>query len=413
MRPKVRWIWLAAASFLPALFPTLIYAHERFIRHNLKFPLHEQYFGRYPAAFLGIQPDMLKIATTSFILLTLFLIIFFFRLNIDMFVEHRVLSSLRGRAQRALHHLANFLTDKPVRLGWFHTIGEWAVVLFVRSPALVLMYSATNDSLVMPSYPLQPTSAIYFKFIQAALAVLIITQTALPLVGAVIIGLWVYLFRWGWMVAADAIPVVTAGILYITCPWQSHRIAITELNDKQLKWVRFVLGFGFFALGWLKIYNYHLTAGVADNYPSVMSDPMIGFFSIATNPAFRRENWIVAFALAEVLSGFMLMVGVFTRIWGTLMLWVFIKLMIIDFGWQEIPHIYPIAATAAVVFSNRCGSEFAFIERLQERARREGRTAFRFAGVVSASVVIAALTIYVLIFALTFTNRASIPGWTS
>jgi uncharacterized membrane protein YphA (DoxX/SURF4 family) len=391
-----------------ALYPTVLYAHERFIKHKLKFPLHEQYFGRYPAAFLGIEPDMFRIATISCALLAVFLIIFFFRLNLDTFVEHRVLGRLRGAPQRFLHHVANFLTDQPVRLQWFKTLSEWSVILFLRSPALVLMYSATNDSMVMPSYPLEPTSALYFKFLQVALAILIITQTALPLVGAVVIGTWIYLWRWGWMVAFDAIPVVTVAVLYITSPWNSHKLAITEMNEKQLRWVRLVLGFGFFALGWLKIYNYHLTAGVADNYPSVMNDPMIGFFSMGTNPVFRRENWIVAFALAEVLSGFMLMVGVFTRVWGMLMLWVFIKLMLVDFGWEEIPHIYPIAATMAVVFSNKCGSEFAFVERIQHQFGREGRAVFRVASVVFASVLIAVLTVYVLVFALTFTSRANL-----
>jgi hypothetical protein len=139
-----------------ALFPAAVYAHERFVRHDLKFPLHEAYFGRNPGAFLGIQPDMMRIATISFLVLTAFLVIFFFRQELDVFISHRVLTSLRGRAQRGLHYLAAFLTDEPVRLRWFHTVGEWAVVLFLRSPALVLMYSATNDSLVMPSYPRSP-----------------------------------------------------------------------------------------------------------------------------------------------------------------------------------------------------------------------------------------------------------------
>ncbi len=409
MRPRLRaayGVGLVCAAV--ALVPAIVSAHERFIRHDLKYPLHEWYFHRVPAAFLGINPDMFRIATTSCVLLAVFLVIFFFRQNLDVFIEHRLLSRLRGPAQRFVHHLADFLTDKPVRLKWFHTIGEWAVVLFMRSPALVLMYSATNDSLVMPSYPLQPSSAIYFKFLQVGVAILMLTQTALPLVGATIIGLWIYLWRWGWTVAFDAIPVVTVAVLYISCPWNSYKLAITEMSEKQLRWVRFVLGFGFLALGWLKIYNYHLTAGVADNYPSVMNDPMIGFFSLGANPLFRRENWIVAFALAEVLSGFMLMVGVFTRVWGTLMLWVFIKLMLVDFGWQEIPHIYPIAATMAVVFCNKCGSEFAFVERLQERLRREGRTGFRLASVMAASLVIAVLAVYVLLYLLTFTSRANL-----
>jgi hypothetical protein len=406
MRRPFRLLFISGAVSL--LISTAVNAHERFVRHDLKYPLHEAYFGRHPGAFLGIQPDMFRIATTCFLLLTTFFIVFFFRQDLDVFIEHRILSKLRGPTQRALNHLANFLTDKPVRLPAFHAIGEWAVVLFLRSPALVLMYSATNDSLVMPSYPLEPTSANFFKFFQVFLGILMLTQTALPLAGALVIGTWIYLWRWGWMVAADAIPVVTVAVMYITSPWQSYKVAITEMNEVQLRWVRLVLGFGFFALGWLKIYNYHLTAGVADNYPSVMDDPMIGFFAMGTNPLYRRENWIIAFALAEVLSGFMLMVGVFTRIWASLMLWVLLKLMLVNFGWEEIPHIYPIAATMAVVFSNKARSEFAFIELLQRKAARQGRPILRFGSVIVASLVISALTIYTLIYALTFVNRSNL-----
>src|SRR5216684_2658584 len=403
MQPS-RLLFISAAVL--ALLPSRIYSHERFVRHDLKFPLNEAYFGRHPGTFLGMQPDMLHIGTISFLLLTAFLIIFFFRRDLDIFVQHRMLAGLRGPAQRGLHHFANFLTDEPVRLRWFHAVGEWAVILFLRSPALVLMYSATNDSLVMPSYPLEPTSAIYFKYIQVVLAILMLTQTALPLAGAMVVGTWIYLWRWGWLAVADAIPVVTVGVVYLMSPWQSHKIAITELSEQQVKWVRLVLGFGFLALGWLKIYNYHLTAGVADNYPAVMDDPMIHFFAMGTNPEFRRENWIVAFALAEVLSGFMVMMGIFTRVWGSLMLWVFIKLMIVNFGWDEIPHIYPIAATAAIVFSNKLRTEFSFVEKIQQKAAREGRPFLRVATVAFASVTIAVLAVFTLLYAFTFIDRS-------
>jgi len=403
MRGRLFLLSIALFALLPI---TVVLAHERFIRHDLKYPLHEEYFGRHAGMILGMQPDMFRIGTTSCILLVVFLFIYFFRQELDVFVEHGLLSRLRGSGQRYLHEFANYITDKPVRLPWFHTIGEWAVVLFLRSPALVLMYSATNDSLVMPSYPLQPTSAIYFKYIQVVLAILILTQTALPLAGAMVLGTWLYLWRWGWLPVADALPVVTVAVVYLTSPWQSHKLAITELNETQVKWVRIVLGFGFLALGWLKIYNYHLTAGVADNYPAVMDDPMIHFFALGTNPLFRRENWIVAFALAEVLSGFMLMTGIFTRVWGTLMLWVFTKLMIVNFGWDEIPHIYPIAATMAVVFSNKLKTEFAFVESMQQRAGREGRPLLRIASVALACIAIAVVAVYALLYAFTFVDRS-------
>src|SRR5260370_14471779 len=105
---------------------------------------------------MGVQREMMDSGTICFLILAGFLIIFFFRQDLDVFVEHRVLANLRGGAQRVLHHFANFLTDEPVRLRWFHAVGEWAVVFFLRSPWLVLMSSATNDSLGMPSYPPDP-----------------------------------------------------------------------------------------------------------------------------------------------------------------------------------------------------------------------------------------------------------------
>jgi uncharacterized membrane protein YphA (DoxX/SURF4 family) len=197
-------------------------------------------------------------------------------------------------------------------------------------------------------------------------------------------------------------------VLYLTLPWNSYKLAITEMNDRQVRWIRLVLGLSFFALGWMKIYNYHLTAGVADNFPAVINDPLIGFFTLGTSAAFRRENWVIAFALAEVLSGFMLMMGIFTRIWASLVLWMLVKLMLVNFGWAEIPHIYPVAATLAVIFSNRVSSEFAFVEKFQLRYAREGRTLLRYAGVVAASVAIAMVTVYLMLYALTFSSRASL-----
>jgi hypothetical protein len=147
---------------------------------------------------------------------------------------------------------------------------------------------------------------------------------------------------------------------------------------------------------------------VADNFPEVMKEPLIGFFTLGTNPMFDRENWVIAFALSEVLSGFLLMMGVFTRIWASLMLWVLVKLMLFNFGWAEIPHIYPIAATLALIFSNRVESEFSFLERFQLKYAREGKAMLRYTGVVAASAVIAVATVYLMLYALTFSSRSSL-----
>jgi hypothetical protein len=78
-------------------------------------------------------------------------------------------------------------------------------------------------------------------------------------------------------------------------PWQSHKLSITRLNATQTRLIRIVFGLGFVVLGWSKIYNHDLTIGVADNYPWIMNDPMVGFFTMGTSPLFRRETWVLSF----------------------------------------------------------------------------------------------------------------------
>jgi uncharacterized membrane protein YphA (DoxX/SURF4 family) len=367
IRARRRTALAAAAAWL---VPSLASAHERFIRHDLKQRLQDWFFGRDPSGPLGMNADMLHIGILATVLLAVLMGIWFLRESLDEIVRYRILSRLRGGVQRTLHNLAAFLTDKPVRVGWFYALGEWSVILFLRAPALVLMYSATNDALVLPSYPLEPSSAIYFKFLQVLLALLILTQALLPLCGALVVGTWLYLFRWGPFVAADALPLVTVAVVYLTAPWASHKLAITRLDPEQARWVRILLGFGFLVLGWMKVYNHDLTAGVADNYPGVMNDPLVALLAAGTDPSLRRETWVVSFGMAEVMSGFMLMTGIFTRFWACVMLWVFTKLMLVDFGWDEIPHIFPISALLAVLTSNDLRTEFDVVQKT-ERLRGE------------------------------------------
>jgi uncharacterized membrane protein YphA (DoxX/SURF4 family) len=387
------------------LLPQLVEAHERFIKHDLKRRMQDWFFLQQAGKPFGMDPNMIRVGLLVTLVLTGFFVAWFLRDTLDGIVRYRVLAPLRGVLQRSMHNLSCFVMDKPVRSSWFYAFGEWSVIMFLRSPALVLMYSATNDSLVMPSYPLEPSSAVYFKFLQVLLAILILTQTLLPLCGAIVIGTWFYLFRWGPFVAIDALPVVTAGILYAMSPWQSHKLAITRLNPEQTRWIRIVFGFGFFVLGWAKIYNHDLTIGVADNYPGIMNDPLVGFFTMGTDPALRRETWVLSFALAEVMSGFMIMMGVFTRLWGTIMVFMFTKLTLVDFGWDEIPHIYPIGAALAVLTSNHLRTEFHPLERI-ERALRRGSHLKRLVLVAAVSVAIAFLAVMPMLYLLTFTVRS-------
>jgi len=402
MRARLRFG--VGTALILALLPGVAAAHERFVKHDLKQHLQDGFFMQGLGPF-GMDPNMIQVGLLVTFVLAAFFVFYFLRESLDEFLRYKILAPLRGGVQRGVHTLSCFIMDKPVRTKWFYTLGEWSVIMFLRSPALVLMYSATNDSLVMPSYPLEPTSAIYFKFIQVALAIMILTQTLLPLCGALIIGTWFYLFRWGPFVAIDAIPVVTAGILYAMSPWQSHKLAITRINANQTRVIRFVFGLGFVILGWSKIYNHDLTIGVADNYPFIMNDPMVGFFKMGTSPMFSRETWVLSFALAEVMSGFMIMMGVFTRLWGTIMIVMFTKLTLVDFGWDEIPHIYPIGAALAVVTSNHLHSEFGLVERI-ERLWRAGAPAKRYAMVAVSAAVIAFLAVMPILYFLTFTDRS-------
>jgi hypothetical protein len=377
------------------LLPGLALGHERFIPHELLVPLQRDYFRR-------LDPNMLNIALRVALLMALMLFIWFLRDPLDNFIENRVLWRLRGRPREWVHQLANFLTDKPVENRWFKKLGQWIVILFLRCPALVLMYSATADSLVMPSYPLEPATATLFKYAQVVMAMGIITQTFLPLGGATIFGTFIYLlFAFDWKIAVDILPILTVAVVYVSSPWISWERFINDISRNQMRWVRIILGFGFFALGWMKIYNHDLTAGVADNFPSVMEDPLMLMFYIGTDAAFQRENWIVAFALTEVLTGFLIMVGVFNRLWCVMMVYVFTKLMLVDFGWAEIPHLYPIGAFLAVTFSNHLSNEFYRIEQLEAYEARQGKTGREVLVAAVSAVAISVVVIFPMLYFLT------------
>ena len=413
--------WLIAFALLLSAGSSAV-AHERFVKHNLKVPLHIEYFGRWPPpaaifsqlpadiqrdmpnGIFGMNPDMFKVTMTTTLVLFAFMFVWFSRHLVMDMVHEKVLTKIGGPFQKYALQLGCFLTDRPVRSKTFKRVGEWGMIMFMRCPALVLMFSATNDSLVMPSYPLDPPTVAFFQMAQVFLAILILTGTMLPLAGALVWGTWFFLFKWGWMVATDAMPVLTVAVLYVTSPWNSHKLAITEVNAVQLRWVRIILGLGFFVLGFLKMWNHNLVAGVGDNNPGLLKDPMIGFFTIGTHHYFNRENFIWAFGASEVASGFMVMAGVFTRVWGTLMIIVFTKLMVVDFGYAEIPHIYPIGALLCVLFANHHKADFG-IAKLEERVdhwRRQGKPFKQLIAIGVPAFIIAFLVMVPMVWGMTF-----------
>lgn len=386
------------------LHPSAAQAHERFVLHRLKVPLQNEFFTRS----LVQNPDMGRIGINVAVVLMALLVLWMFRFVLQEYAEQSVFGRFGGGTRRAARTLACFVTDRPVRHRSFQRVGEWTVIMLLRSPGLALMYSATTDSLVMPSFPLDPGSATIFKFAQVGIGILIVTQTLLPLAGALLFGTWLYLFRWGWYVAMDALPVLVAASVYASFPWRSHKLTIVQLNAGQMKWIRWILGFSFFALGWLKIWNHDLVAGVGDNYPSVMHDPLVNFFALGTDSHYRRECWVVAFGMAEVFSGFLLMVGVFARLWSLLLALLMTKLMLIDFGWAEIPHIYLIGPLLVMIFSNELTSELSRFDAGPEGACRCGATVTRLIRGVVPPVVLAVLVIFPMLELLTHTDRSGL-----
>jgi uncharacterized membrane protein YphA (DoxX/SURF4 family) len=388
--------WRAGLSAVTLLLlPHAALAHERFIRHTPTAPLHEGFFR-------SLNPSMLNIALRVAFILAGMLFLWFIRLPLDDVVENGLLRNLRGKPKEVVHLLASFVLDRPVERPTFQSLGEWMVVFFLRSPALVLMFAASNNSLVMPSYPLEPSTLMLFQFVQVAMAIGILTQTCLPEAGAVIFGTFIYmLWAYDWKIAVDVLPVLTVAVVYVSSPWDSWRRPIISINRQQMHWVRLVLGFSFFALGWMKIYNYYLTVGVADNYPSVMHDRLIQMFYFGTPVSLKRECWIMAFALSEVMTGFLLMAGVFSRIWCLMMVYVFTKLMVVDFGWPEIPHIYPIAAFLVVLFSNNLSHEFSGMDRMAEAAAQKGALGLHVIRSLALAILLAAVAIFPLLYLLT------------
>jgi hypothetical protein len=104
----------------------------------------------------------------------------------------------------------------------------------------------------------------------------------------------------------------------------------------------------------------------------------------------------------------MLMTGTFLRGWGAVTAFVFAKLMLVDFGWNEIPHLFPIGALTAITFNNRLQSELDPVAALVEREGRRGTTVKQAAIVGGTAIGLAVALIFPILFALTFADRANL-----
>ena len=374
--------------------PTTALAHERFVKHDVLRPFPHDFF-------FHVDGNVLSIATRVCLAMAAVLFLWFRRQAIQAFLDRKLRAGSNRRRLELIRVGLRFVTDQPVDTSWFRRVEEWAVILFLRCPGLVLMYAAANSSLVMPTYPLAEPTKVLFQYASVALGIAIITQLALPLCGAAIFAIFGYIVvAYDWKLAVDVLPVLSVAMVYVTCPWDSHVRPITSLSRRQIRLVRLVLGFSFFALGWMKIYNPDDVIGVAQNFPTVTEDIFIKLFYCGTDPQLKTGCWLMAFALSEVLTGFLVMVGAFSRAWAVQMVYVFTKLMVVDFGWPEIPHLYPISAFLTLAFSNQLSNE------LDGEPRAAGdRRWWRSRWGLATATALSWLLIFPLLYALTLTHR--------
>src|SRR5207247_10925142 len=148
----------------PAAGPlrTAALAHERFVKHDVLQPFPHDFF-------FHVDHNVVSIAVRVCLAMAAVLFLWFRRHAIEAFIETKLRAGATGRRADLIRFGLRFVTDQPMAARWFERIGEWAVILFLRCPGLVLMYAASNSSLVMPTYPLaEPTKAL-FQYASVAL----------------------------------------------------------------------------------------------------------------------------------------------------------------------------------------------------------------------------------------------------
>lgn len=324
--------------------PAALYAHERWVPNQLRWPINRAYFQSLTGA-----PLQLTIAGTA----TLAGIIIAFFMVAPGAVERLtpVTEAQRQReagmnvAVRGLRYVLRLLLDGPFVSRRMEKGLEIATFIFSKIPAFVLFLGAYQGWLVMPSFPLSGTLGTVLAGVSAVLGVWVLIGKALRPLGAILFAIYGYLIYAYGIAAVDAVPVLASAFFYFF-----HDPASRGVNGRQLLGIRVSMGFGFFLLGLVdKIYLADFIIGVADHYPQLMTGPQ------ATFPGLSREGWAFAGAVGEMVFGLAVLFGVFNRT-TTLALTVIFANFILLFGWAEVVHVYPIAGFIILFFRGAAGS---------------------------------------------------------
>jgi hypothetical protein len=177
------------------------FAHERWVAHSVKGPINYEIFSH-----LGIEQYSIILRAVIFLIFTI--VIWIKREKLEIILKKLISKSLGKK----LNLTIDFFLDKTIYHDGLIKIVTLIQRFALRAPALVLIYSAATDSILMPSYPVHESVRSFFIGIQALFACFILIEFMLPVVGWVLIMICFYLFfAYGWVVGLDCLPIVGVG----------------------------------------------------------------------------------------------------------------------------------------------------------------------------------------------------------
>jgi hypothetical protein len=327
---------------LIGLLPSLAHAHERWVPHQLKYPVNKSYFQSMTGEVLTFS--LMSTVVIACIVAAWYLVGVPLLETITPITDgDKAYEASRPRLIRLVRLVMRFCLDGEIESPLLEKLEKAAAWWFAKLPALVLSLGVYQNWIIMPSYPLDgsagPSAQVGFmlRIVEGILAVWVISGMFYRVLGAVLFAVYGFLCMSYGIAAVDAIPVLASAFYYLFYT-KGH------VNARQITGLRISLGAGFFLLGLVnKIYIAELFIGVGDNFPMLVeaSRHMI--------PGLTREGWSFTTALGEMTFGLLLLVGVFSRLTTIALTFIFGQLIFV-FGPSEIVHLYPIAGFLILLF---------------------------------------------------------------
>jgi hypothetical protein len=327
--------WSSALAVL-ALAPRAAYAHERWVPHQNQ-PYDESYFRSLTGQTL--QLSLLSAAVVVAAVAAWYLLAIPLAEHLALESEEaRVREASRPAAMRLARGALRFALDVQVPGQRWREGLSVAAAVFARIPAAVLALGVFQGWLVMPSFPLQGTSGMVLRVVEAGLAAWCLWGRHPRALGITLFAVFGWLIVDYGIAAIDAVPVLGSAFFYY------YAIPGQPVNARQLAGIRVSLGVGFMLLGLVnKIWHAELFIGVGDQFPHLLDGPR-GIF-----PGLTREAWSFGTALGEITFGLLLLIGMYDKLTTLALAGLFANFVLV-FGLAEVVHFYPIAGFALLFF---------------------------------------------------------------